>query len=350
MGDMKTAIMGEFDRRRFLLGLGMTAATIALTGRGGAKAAMMPSEVRIATFSETNPTAILQAQGTLDKALGTKVAWKDVGSGGAFNTVVATGAMDIGLGIGTSPTAAGLAQGIPYKVIAVCDNIAGAEEMTVRKSSNIKKPSDFVGKTVATPFGSTSNFRLQGFLTVHKLIGKVKVVYMSPTDLVAAWTRGQIDGAYVWPPAKTKLLKNGGEVFETYKEMDAAGYVIGDLIVCRNGFAEKYPETVTAFLKAYGAAVDLYTTDREKAIALCAKATGLSVEDARADMAEYEFINLKQSLSQDWLGAPGKPGRLPKLLHGAAKFLHGQKSIPSVPALSLYEKGVNSSYLAKAVG
>jgi taurine transport system substrate-binding protein len=203
---------------------------------------------------------------------------------------------------------------------------------------------------VATPFGSTSNFRLVGFLTVHKLLGKVKMVYMSPTDLVAAWQRGEIDGAYVWPPAKTKLLQNGGEVYHTYESLDKAGYVIGDLIVVRNGFAEKYPETVTAFVKAYGEAVDLYSTDKKKAIALCAKGTGLSEADVEADMAEYEFVTLKQSLSQDWLGAPGKPGRLPKLLHGTAKFLHSQKSIASVPDISVYEKGVDSSYLAKVVG
>ena len=348
MGDGIDRFNSGFDRRRFLLGMGMTAATVAFAN---AKAwAAVPSEVRIATFDETNPTAILQAQGTLDQDLGVKVMWKEMSSGGAMNALIATGSMDIGLGAGTAPTAAGLAQGIPYKVVAMCDNIAGAEEMTVRKSANIKKPEDFVGKTVATPFGSTSNFRLVGFLTVHDLLGKVKMVYMSPSDLVAAWQRGQIDGAYVWPPAKTKLLQHGGEVYPTYKDLDKAGYVIGDLIVVRDGFAEKYPETVMAFLKAYGKAVDLYSTDQEKAIALCAKGTGLSEADAKADMAEYEFITLKQSLSPDWLGAPGKPGRLPELLHNTAKFLHGQKSIPSVPDLSVYQKGIDSSHLAKAVG
>jgi taurine transport system substrate-binding protein len=348
MGDCKTGITSGVGRRRFLLGAGLAATAIAL-GETRARAAA-PSEIRIGTFDETNPTAILQAQGTLDGDMGAKAVWKDVGSGGAFNTLAAAGGIDIGLGLGTSPAAAGIARGIPYQVIAMCDNIAGAEEMTVRKAAKIKKPQDFIGKTVATPFGSTSNFRLAGFLTVHNLTGKVKVVYMSPADLVAAWTRGQIDAAYVWPPAKTKLLTNGGEVYHTYKEMDKAGYVIGDLIAVRTAFAEQYPDTVAAFLKAYGKATDLYSTDKNKAIALVAKATGLSTAEAGADMAEYEFVTLKESLSAQWLGAPGKPGRLAGLLHRAAQFLHGQKSIPSVPALSVFEKGINSSYLAKAVG
>src|SRR5262249_57466268 len=109
------------------------------------------------------------------------------------------------------------------------------------------------------------NFRLAGFLAVHDLVGKVKVVYMSPADVVGAWTGGQMEGAYVWPPAKTKLLDNGGEVYHTYQELDAAGYVIGDLIVVRTAFAEENPDTVTAFLKAYGQAYDLYVNDKPKA-------------------------------------------------------------------------------------
>jgi taurine transport system substrate-binding protein len=337
-----------FGRRRFLVTVGVTAAAVALRGRRASAAT--PSEVRIGTFDETNPTAILQAQGTLDTEMGAKAVWKDVGSGGAFNTIAAAGGIDIGLGLGTSPAAAGLAQGIPYQVIAMCDNIAGAEEMTVRKSANIKKPSDFIGKTVATPFGSTSNFRLAGFLSVHKLLGKVKVVYMSPADLVAAWTRGQIDAAYVWPPAKTKLLTNDGEVYHTYKELDAAGYVIGDLIAVRTGFAEQYADTVVAFLKAYGKAVDLYTSDKQKAVALVAKATAVSAAEADADMAEYEFISLRGSLSHNWLGSPGKPGRLASVMHRTAEFLHSQKSIRSVPNISVFEKGIKSTFLAKAVG
>ncbi len=347
MNGRMTAIGGGIGRRRFLMTAGLAAAAVALEQRGARADA--PSEVRIGTFEETNPTAILQASGTLDSAMGAKAAWNDVGSGGAFNTAAAAGGIDIGLGLGTSPAAAGLARGIPYQVIAMCDNIAGAEEMTVRQSAGIKAPGDFAGKTVATPFGSTSNFRLAGFLTVHGLVGKVKVVYMAPPDIVAAWTRGQIDAAYVWPPAKTKLLKDGGEVYHTYKDLDAAGYVIGDLIAVRTAFAEQYPDTVVSFLKAYGQAYDLVQTDKKKAVELVAKGTGLSPAEAEADMAEYEFISLQQSLSDQWLGAPGKPGRLASLLHGAAKFLHGQKSIPEVPPLSVFEKGINSSYLAKAV-
>ncbi|MGH7122658.1 MAG: ABC transporter substrate-binding protein [Acetobacteraceae bacterium] len=335
------------SRRRFLAACAIAAAGVALASQRAGAATL--GSLRIGTFVETNPTAILEGSGWFNRSGGTTVEWSTVGSGGAFNTTAAAGGIDIGLGHGTSPFAAGIAQGIPYKMIAMCDNIAGAEEMTVRASEHITAPADFVGKRVAVPFGSTSNFRLAGFLTVHKLLGKVKVLYMSPPELVAAWRRGEIDAAYVWPPAKTQLLNHGGVVYQTYKNLDAAGYVIGDLIDCRTEVLRKYPDLIVTFLKAYGRAIDLWQTDRAKAVAIMAKQVGITPAEAEADAKEYEFVTLKQSLSADWLGAPGQPGRLAGVLHRTAEFLHGQKNIPSVPAVSVYDRSIDSSFLVKAL-
>jgi hypothetical protein len=53
---------------------------------------------------------------------------------GIGRRVVLAGAGGAALRFGT-----GLAVGIPYKVIAMCENIGGAEEMTVRKSAYISR-------------------------------------------------------------------------------------------------------------------------------------------------------------------------------------------------------------------
>lgn len=348
MSELIASAPSGIGRRRLLVSAGLAGAALGLGAQRGEAAE--PEVLRIGTFEETNPTAILQASGWLEQMTKAKVKWQNVGSGGAFNTLAAAGGIDVGLGHGTSPLAAGLAVGIPYKCVAMCDNIAGAEEMTVRKSKNITKPQDFVGKTVAVPFGSTSNFRLAGFLQRNHLLGKVKLVYMSPPEMIAAWKRGEIDAGYVWPPAKFTLLSDGGAVYPTYKTLDAAGYIIGDLISVTDSMLRKYPATVVSLLKAYGKAYDLSQSDPQKASAMIGKETGLSPADALTDMKEYDLISLKQSLSPDWLGPPGKPGRLAEVLHRTAEFLHSQKSIPRVPALSVFQKGIDSEPLSKAVG
>ena len=239
--------MEHFGTTRRGLMLGAGAAALAMPSLVRAA----PAQVNIAYFLSTSPFMITKGEGWIEQAVGTKVNWIEVGSGAEINTGMAAGSMDIGFGIGSSPTAAGISQGIPYQLVAMVDNIGPAEEMTVRKAANIKVPADFKGKKVATPFGSTSHFRLLGFLKTHGLTQRdVTVLDMRPDAMVAAWTRGDIDAGYVWSPAKSKLLAAGGEDFPTFKALETAGYVIADLVVARTAFATENPALITGMLKA----------------------------------------------------------------------------------------------------
>lgn len=323
---------------------------------GGAGLLAMPAIVRAAPtlnaafFLSTSPFMLCKGEGWIDDALGTKINWIEVGSGAEINTGMAAGSMDMGFGIGSSPTAAGISQNLPYQVVAMLDNIGPAEEMTVRKSANIKTPADFKGKKVATPFGSTSHFRLLGFLKTNGLTQRdVTVLDMRPDAMVAAWTRGDIDAGYVWSPAKSKLLDAGGEVFKTYDTLEAAGYVIADVIIARTTTAAANPAAMAKILQAYGRALDLYTAKPDEAATLVGKYAGVSAAVAKADMAEYDFVALKQQLEPAWLGRPGAPGKFATVLKGTADFLVEQKSIRSAPAVEAFGKAIDTSYLAKAV-
>jgi taurine transport system substrate-binding protein len=308
-----------------------------------------PAQVNIAFFLSTSPFMIAKGEGWIDEAAKTKVNWIEVGSGAEINTGVAAGSMDLGFGIGSSPTAAGISQGIPYEVVAMMDNIGPAEEMTVRKSANIKTPADFKGKKVATPFGSTSHFRLLGFLKTNNLsLSQVQVLDMRGDAIVAAWTRGDIDACYVWSPAKSKCLAAGGEAFPTAEKLDAAGYVIADCIAARTGFAEAYPEGVVALLHGYGQALELYRTKPQEAAQIVAKEAGVSAEVAAKDMAEYDFVSLKDQLTPAWLGAPGQGGKFGEVLKSTADFLVQQGSIRSAASLDALKKATHTEYLAKA--
>ena len=138
-----------------------TAASLVLLRRGARAAA--PTTVNIGFFTETKPTMIAKGEGWFAAGTGGNLNWAEMGSGAEINTAITAGSCDFGLAIGSSPTAAGIAQGLPYKLIGMVDNIGPAEEMTVRTAANIRMPADFKGKKVATPFGSTSHFRLLGF-------------------------------------------------------------------------------------------------------------------------------------------------------------------------------------------
>ena len=334
--------------RRTLLRVAGAASLLAMPAIARAAPA---TQINIAYFLSTSPFMIAKGEGWIQEAAGkAKLNWIEVGSGAEINTGMAAGSMDLGFGIGSSPTAAGISQAIPYELIAMMDNIGPAEEMTVRTAANIKSPADFKGRKVATPFGSTSHFRLLGFLKTNNLTQRdVTVLDMRPDAMVAAWTRGDIDAGYVWSPAKSKLLAAGGEVFKTYDKLEAAGYVIADCIIARTAFSQANPDVVTGMLKAYGRALDMYVSKPDDASVEVGKLAGVSPEVAKADMAEYDFIPLKKQLSPTWLGRDGNVGKFAGELKSAADFLVEQKSIRSAPALDAFDKATNTKYLAAAV-
>ena len=331
-------------RRATLAGAG----ALALGGRARAAA---PGAMNVGFFTETKPTMIAKGEGWFDDATKSKISWTEMGSGAEINTAITAGSCDLGLATGSVATAAAIAQGLPLTLIGMVDNIGPAEELVVRTSLNLKAPADFKGKKLATPFGSTSHFRLLGFLKTNGLTERdVTVLDMKPAAIQAAWSRGDIDGAYVWAPAKSKIIEAGGSLYETSAALEKAGYVIADLIVVRTAFAKQYPDAVVGFLGAYGRALDVWLTKPDEAAIIVAKQAGVAVPVAMADMKEYDFVPLKAQVTERWLGAPGKPGTFAKTLKSTADFLVAQHSIRSAPGLEAFDNAIDTSYLEKAIG
>ena len=162
------------------------------------------------------------------------------------------------------------------------------------------------------------------------------------------WVRGDIDGGYVWSPAKSKLLDNGGVPFRTYDKLDAAGYVIADLIVVRTAFLQQYPAAVSGLLQAYGRALSLWRAKPSEAAEIVGKQAGVTTDVARHDLEEYDFVTRREQLSPNWLGAPGHPGKFAGVLKRTADFLVELKSIRSAPDLNAFQQAVNTSFLAQA--
>ncbi len=329
-------------RRTALVGMG------ALGFAGRARAAM-PDKVNLGFFTETKPTMIAKGLGWFDEGVGSKINWTEMGSGAEINTAIVAGSCDIGLATGSVATAAGISQGLPFQLIGMVDNIGPAEEMVVRTSAGLKTPADFKGKKLATPFGSTSHFRLLGFLKTNGMTQRdVTVLDMKPAAIQAAWSKGDIDGAYVWSPAKSKLLDAGGSLYKTSEALEKAGYVIADLIVVRTAFAQSYPDAVVGFLKSYGRALDMWRQKPDEAAEIVGKQAGVSTATAKSDMEEYDFVPLADQASARWLGTKETPGKFAETLKSTADFLVEQRSIRTAPGLDAFQKAINTDFIVKA--
>ena len=173
---------------------------------------------------------------------------------------------------------------------------------------------------------------------------------MKAAAIQAAWSRGEIDAAYVWPPARSKITENGGTPFKTWDTLEKAGYVIADLIVVRTAFAQQYPDAVVGFLKAYDRALAMWQDKPEEAAVIVAKEAGVTPAVATADMKEYDFVPFKEQAGPQWLGGPGGPGKFAQVLKNTADFLVEQRSIRGAPGLDAFQKAINTEFIRKAVG
>ena len=153
------------------------------------------------------------ADGSFDKALkdaGYQVDWRQFTSGGDISTALASGNVPVGV-LGSTGITSAATRGVDMELFWILDNIGKSEALVARNGSGINSTADLKGKRVATPFVSTSHFHLLvGLEQVWKISPRdVRILNMQPPQIVAAWQRGDIDAAYVWPPALTEIEKTG---------------------------------------------------------------------------------------------------------------------------------------------
>jgi taurine transport system substrate-binding protein len=307
----------------------------------------IPEIVNIAYYPESKPVMIAKALGWFQDSAKAKLNWTEAASGADMTAAIAAGTADIGFGIGCGPAAAGLSQGIPYRVVAIADTVGQGEDLVVRKAARIAKLADLKGKRIAAPFGSTSHFRLLGLLKVLDLApSDVVLVDLKPEPMVSAWQRGDIDAAYLWNPARSRLLSSGGEALESFREIDAAGTILADLIIARGLFLDQYPDAVTGLLKAYARTLDMLKAKPTESAELIAQQMGATTDVVQVELADYDFPPLKVQLTPAWLGPPGKAGKFAAVLKRWADFEVDQKLLRS--AAPAFDKFIDTSALQKA--
>lgn len=150
------------------------------------------------------------------KEAGYSIDWRQFSSAGDITTALASGDVPIGV-LGSTGTAAAATRGVELQLFWILDNIGQSEALVAREGSGIETPADLKGKKVAVPFVSTSHFHL--LVGMNKVWNvdprEVEILNLKPPQIVAAWQRGDIDAAYVWPPALSEIQKTGKTISDS---------------------------------------------------------------------------------------------------------------------------------------
>lgn len=307
-----------------------------------------PEVVRIGYQAIPNAELVAKQLKLHEDALGIPIEWRQFESGRDVNTAIASGSIDIGL-VGSSPAAAGLAQELPYDVIAIYDVIGNSEALAVRDT--ITSFADLKGKTLAAPFGSTTHYSLLQVLKLNNISpDEVTLLDFNPSDLLAAWTRGDIDAAYVWQPTLQKLYDDGGTQLIGSDEVAAQGFPTFDVAVATREFSSQYPEVVAVYLQNLSKAVELYRADPQQAAELIATELSITPAEAAAQAAGLIWLTAAEQLGPDYFGTSDAPGALGGAFKTTADFLVEQEVIDSAPDLATFQAGANPTFLQLAVG
>jgi taurine transport system substrate-binding protein len=301
------------------------------------------ADVTIGYQTGVDPSKVPQADGAYEKATGQTIDWRRFNSGPEVVAALASGDLQIG-NLGSSPLAAATSRNLPIVAFIVSAQINSSEALVVRNGSGIEKPEDLRGKTIATPFVSTSHYSLLGALKHWGLSGKdVKVVNLNPTEIAAAWKRGDIDGAFVWSPALGEIRKTGKTLTDA-AEVGRWGSPTFEVWVARKDYADKHPEVIAKFAGTTLAAYADYTahtgewTADSAPVKKIAKLTGANAEDVPDLLSGSAYPDAAAQKSTALLG-----GGTVKDIAATAEFLKEQNKIPTV--LPDYSSFVSAKYI-----
>ena len=294
------------------------------------------------------------ADGSFDKALaqaGYQVDWRQFTSAGDISTALASGKVPVGV-LGSTGITAAATRGVDMELFWILDNIGKSEALVAREGSGINGPQDLKGKRVATPFVSTSHFHLLvGLEKVWKINPRdVRILNMQPPQIVAAWQRGDIDAAYVWPPALAEIQKSGTTIADS-EEIGKASVPTFDGLVADKAWAQKHPKFMAAFTQVLAKAYADYrangagwTADSPQVQGMV-KLIGGKPDDVVGALKLLGFPTANEQASPQWLGG-GKESGAARAFAASAQFLKEQKQIDK--ALQDYSPHVNASYAQQA--
>jgi taurine transport system substrate-binding protein len=326
-------------------------ATVTIAWTTLAYGADKPDKITIGYLNLVNAQLVTKHLGLVAKEMpGVEIKYVKIGGGGDMLRVIAGNDVDFG-GLGNPPAAIGVTRGLPIKGIMAINMLDTVEAMVVRTSANIKSLRDLKGKTVAAPFGSTTHYLLLQALKDDGVDpASMKILDLAPSDIAAAWLRGDLDAAWFWEPNLDKAVKNGGHIFMTSGIMEKRGYPTWDIGVVMNAFAAKYPDYVEKFVKAECQGIDFWLKNPARTAEIIAEELTLPLADATRMMNGTAMVPCDQQLTAQYLGTSSAKGQFVDTLVATADFLVQQDRLPKLLPRSDFDAFVTPSYIEKVVG
>ncbi|MDG4764740.1 ABC transporter substrate-binding protein [Solwaraspora sp. WMMD406] len=173
--------------------------------------------------------------------------------------------------IGPNPAITGWAQSQGEALQIISGVTSGGAALVVKPE--ITSVADLRGKKIATPqLGNTQDVALrhwlkeQGYATDTSGGGDVSVVPTANSEVVAAYTSGAIDGAWLPEPHLSRLIiEHGATVLVDERDEWPGGEFVTTHLIVSKEFLAADPDVVRDLLRGHLAALDYLATEPEAA-------------------------------------------------------------------------------------
>ncbi|MDQ0391536.1 ABC transporter substrate-binding protein [Labrys monachus] len=237
---------------------GLAAAALGLAALAATATAGMAADAPdlVVTYwqqSTPSPETILATQPELQKTIPANLTYHAITSGPAALAAMKAGSYDFVGGVGNPPVLAAIANRTDMKIVwAQYYDFAG---LAVR--SDIAVPDGLVGKQVGEQIGSSEAFSFYGWLKNRNLLGKVKLVNLTPPAMMAAYKSGAIAGGWVSQPWPSEMAADKGKLVATSADMAKEGYPGVNVVVAKASLVKAHPEIVQAYVCAMQKTADM---------------------------------------------------------------------------------------------
>lgn len=282
-----------------------------------------------------DPISVSIASGEVGKVTGRDVEFRRFNSGADILTAIASGDVQVGY-VGSSPFAAAASRGLDIKAFYV-PSISGTDEaLVVRDGSGINSPADLKGKRLSAAPVSTDHYQLLATLKQNGISERdATVLPLAQPEIVAAWKRGDLDGAFVWDPALSELKKKNGRVLLTSKQVAERGAPTFNAWVAAGPFVKKDPEFLKGFAGLIAKQNASFLNDKaawsedSANVKALAGLLGGTAKDQAAGLKDLNLVPVAQQGTDAWLGGGEKSG-VAKILKETAVFLKEQRKVTAV--------------------
>jgi NitT/TauT family transport system substrate-binding protein len=184
------------------------------------------------------------------------------------------------------------------------------------------------GQEVAVSEGSTSQWLLAYVLDREGLsLEDVEQVNLTSGDAGAAFAAGRVPVAVTWEPWLTRAEQNpDGHVLVSTADHPE---IITDQVAFAPEFIEENPETVMAFVRAYGTVMDYINENPDEAFEAATEYLGQDVETIKATLETVPLWTLEEA--QEYYGTEDEPGPIYDIFMQSAEFWQEIGEIEEIP-------------------